>query len=115
MSKRISRRRVLQLGAVGTLGYLFTGSAPSVMRAAGANDRLRVAGIGVGGKGASDIEQAGQIMQVVALCDIDDENLGKQAAVFREAKTFFDYRLLFDRMIKEIDAVIVSTPDHSHA
>ena len=73
MTDRISRRRVLQLGAAGTLSYLFTGPAVSVLRALGANDRLRVAGIGVGGKGWSDIEQAARVMDVVALCDIDEE------------------------------------------
>jgi len=114
MSKRISRRRVLQLGAAGTLGYLFTGSATSVMRAAGANDRLRVAGIGVGGKGASDIQQASQVMEVVALCDIDAQRLDQRAASWPTAKKYFDYRKLFDEMMKTIDAVTVSTPDHSH-
>ena len=114
MSKRISRRRVLQLGAAGTLGYLFTGSAMSVQRAAGANDRLRVAGIGVGGKGASDIQQASQVMEVVALCDIDAQRLDQRAASWPTAKKYFDYRKLFDEMMKTIDAVTVSTPDHSH-
>jgi predicted dehydrogenase len=114
MSKRISRRRVLQLGAAGTLGYLFTGSAASVGRAGGANDRLRVAGIGVGGKGASDIEQASHVMEVVALCDIDENRLGQRVKAWPAAKKYFDYRKLFDEMMKTIDAVVVSTPDHSH-
>ena len=114
MTHRISRRRALQLGAAGTLGYLFAGPALSVVRAAGANDRLHVAGIGVGGKGSSDIEQAGRVMEVVALCDIDADRLGKRAATWPTAKKYFDYRKLFDEMMKQIDAVVVSTPDHSH-
>src|SRR5262249_20478236 len=114
MTERISRRRALQIGAAGTLGYLFTGPAASVVRAAGANDRLRVAGPGVGGKGSSDIEQAGRVMEVVALCDIDEDRLGQRAATWPAAKKYFDYRKLFDAMMKEIDAVVVSTPDHSH-
>jgi predicted dehydrogenase len=114
MTKHISRRRVLQLGAAGTLGYLFTGPAASIMRAGGANGRLRVAGIGVGGKGSSDIEQAGQVMEVAALCDIDENRLKQRAATWPSAKKYFDYRKLFDEMMKEIDAVTVSTPDHSH-
>ncbi len=73
MSRRITRRRAVQLGTAGALGYLFAGPAVSVRRAFGANEKLRVAGIGVGGKGASDIEHAGKLMEVVALCDIDDE------------------------------------------
>ena len=86
MTQRINRRQALRLGAAGTLGYLFTGPAASILRAAGAGDRLRVAGIGVGGKGWSDIEHAGRVMDVVALCDIDEERLGKRAAAFCAAK-----------------------------
>ena len=115
MSHRISRRRALQLGAGGTLGYLFAGPASSIRRAYGANDKIRVAGIGVGGKGFGDIEQAAQFMDVVALCDIDDERVAKRGATWPSAKQFFDYRRLFDSMSKEIDAVTVSTADHSHA
>src|SRR5437762_14289904 len=115
MTRRITRRRALQLGAAGSLGYLFTGPAVSVPRAYGANDKIRVAGIGVGGKGSGDIEQAARLMDVTALCDIDDERLGKRAATWPSAEKFSDYRKLFDRMGKEIDAVTVSTPDHHHA
>jgi predicted dehydrogenase len=115
MTLPLTRRRLLQLGAAAPLGYLFTGTADSVLKAAGANDRLRVAGIGVGGKGSSDIEQAGAVMEVAALCDIDDERLDKRASTWPKARKFNDYRRLFDEMTKEIDAVVVSTPDHSHA
>lgn len=120
MSARLNRRKFLQLGsAAAGLGYLYTGPANSVLRAAGANDRLRVAGIGVGGKGAGDIEQAGSLMDVVALCDIDDgpKYLGDRAKKFPDAKTFSDFRKLFDdaALLKNIDAFTVSTPDHTHA
>ncbi len=113
MNQRINRRQALQLGTA-ALGYFFTGPAASVARAVGANEKVRVAGIGVGGKGWSDIEQAGQIMEVAALCDIDDERLEKRAATWPAAKKYFDYRKLFDEMMKQIDAVVVSTPDHHH-
>ena len=115
MPRRITRRRAVQLGTAGALGYLFTGSSVSVRRAYGANETLRVAGIGVGGKGAGDIDQAGQLMTVVALCDIDDERTGQRLKVWPNAKPFFDYRQMFDKMGKEFDAVTVSTADHSHA
>jgi predicted dehydrogenase len=115
MTRHITRRRALQLGAAGTLGYLFTGTNLSVGRVYGANDRLRVAGVGIGGKGSGDIEQAGKFMDVVALCDIDGERLDKRAQTWPSAKKYFDYRKLFDESAKEFDAVTVSTADHSHA
>ena len=115
MAHRITRRRALQTGTAGALGYLFAGPAASVSRVHGAADKLRVAGVGIGGKGQSDIEQAGKFMDVVALCDIDDERVAQRAKTWPSAKQFFDYRTLFDAMAKDVDAVVVSTADHSHA
>lgn len=119
MASRLTRRRALQLGA-GSLGYLFTGSVHSVVRAAGANDKIRVAGIGSGtggpgGKGSSDIEHAALVMDVAALCDIDAGRLEKRAATWPTAGKYFDYRKMIDEAGKGIDAVIVSAPDHHHA
>ena len=111
----MTRRHALRLGAAGSLGYLFAGPAASVSRVYGANDKLRVAGVGVGGKGSGDIDQAGGLMDVVALCDIDDTRLAPKAKKWPSAKTFTDYRRLFDSMGKEFDAATVSTPDHHHA
>ena len=105
----------IQAGTAGALGYLFAGPATSVRRAYGANEKLRVAGIGVGGKGSSDIEQDGALMDVVALCDIDDDRGETAGKTWPAAKTYFDYRKMFDQMGKEFDAVTVSTADHSHA
>lgn len=115
MPLHVTRRGALKLGTAGTLGYLFTSPAVSARRVFGANDKIRVAGIGIGGKGASDIEQAAKVMDVVALCDIDDQRLDGAGAKWPSAKKFFDYRKLFDEVAKEIDAVTVSTADHSHA
>jgi predicted dehydrogenase len=112
----MTRRQVLSSAAAG-LGYLYAAPAFSAVRIQGANGRLRVAGIGVGGKGSSDIDQAAQFMEVVALCDIDERPLGEKAKKWPQAKTFFDFRKLFDDsgLMKAIDAVVVSTPDHTHA
>ncbi len=117
MSSRVNRRQILQAGTAAGLGYLFTGPALSVARALGANDRVRVAGIGVGGKGRSDIEHAGQFMEVVGLCDIDESkgHLGGAAEKFPKAKTFTDFRVMMDKIGKEVDAYTISTPDHTHA
>jgi len=79
------------------------------------NETLQIAGIGVGGKGGSDIDQAGKLGEVVALCDIDEGTLDGKAQKFSSAKKFHDFRKLYDVMARHIDAVTVSTPDHSHA
>lgn len=116
MSKRISRRDVLKASAAGALGYFITGPSFSSARAAGANGRLYVAGIGVGGKGSSDIDQAANLMDVVALVDIDDKYLGAKTSKWSKAKGFNDYRKLFDDPVfKTVDACTVSPPDHHHA
>jgi predicted dehydrogenase len=116
MSKRLNRRDVLKASAAGTLGYFIAGPAYSAARAQGANGRLHVAGIGVGGKGSSDIDQAGNLMDVVAVVDIDEKYLGAKTKKWEKAKGFHDYRKLFDDAVfKTVDAVVVSTPDHHHA
>jgi predicted dehydrogenase len=76
---------------------------------------VRIACIGVGGKGSSDADQAGNHGDIVALCDIDDNRLRAKAEKFPKAKTYHDFRKLFDELHNQIDAVTVSTPDHTHA
>jgi predicted dehydrogenase len=112
----MTRRQMLAASAA-SLGYLYTAPAVSQARVFQANGKLRVAGIGVGGKGSSDIDQAGNLMEVVALCDVDADHLGAKAKKWPSAKTFTDFRRLFDdsSLLKNIDAVTVSTPDHTHA
>ena len=79
--------------------------------------RLRTAHIGVGGMGAADLESIAShnAVEVVALCDVDQNNLNTSHKLYPNAKTFTDYRKLLNEMHREIDAVIVSTPDHTHA
>ena len=133
MSK-MNRRNFLKLSAAAGAGYWLTASAVSATRAADKPmEKLRFAGIGIGGKGSSDIDQCLPLGDVVALCDIDDNTLnakknqkeskGKDAGgktiwgplQYAHAKPYSDYRKMFDEMGKEIDAVTVSTPDHTHA
>ena len=117
MLPSVDRRLFLQATGVAGLGYLFTAPKVSAARIQGANDRLKVAGVGVGGKGRSDIEHAGKFMDVVALCDIDesDRGLGGAKKKFPDAKTFNDFRKMYDAIGKDIDAAVVSTADHTHA
>ena len=119
MAKQLQRRQVLQLGATGTLGYFFGGPSFSVVKAAGSNERLNFAGIGVGGKGQSDISHAGSHGDVIAICDVDssERGIGWAKKKWDKAKVFTDYRKLFDDkdIVKTLDAFSCSTADHSHA
>src|SRR6266576_1921846 len=97
--------------AAGTAALTF----PYVGRVLGANDRINVACIGVGGKGDGDSSHAAACGgNIVAICDVDKNALDKKAEQFPQAKRFNDYRKLLDEMGKDIDAVTVSTPDHNH-
>ncbi|MFN9372026.1 MAG: Gfo/Idh/MocA family protein [Planctomycetaceae bacterium] len=116
MPRPVSRRRFLQSAAFAAASASL--SARSWGRVLGANERLRVASIGTGGKGWSDLNDTAATpkVQVVALCDIDESkaHLGQAAEKWPDAKTFTDWRkLLADA--KSFDAAIVSTPDHMHA
>ncbi len=78
---------------------------------------LRTAHIGVGGMGLEDlkaISSHGEV-QVVALCDVDSNALKKAKELFPKADTYKDYRRMLSSNANKIDAVIVSTPDHTHA
>ena len=81
------------------------------------NKRLRTAHIGVGGMGASDLASISShvLVDVVALCDVDSKNLAAAKTLHPSAKTYTDYRILLTEMKEDIDAVVVSTPDHTHA
>lgn len=118
MARKYTRRQAL-VAAAASGGYLFTAPAFNIGRVYGANEKLCVAGIGIGGKGSSDIDQAGKLMEVVAQCDIDDSDrgLGGAKKKWPKAKTFNDFRKLFEdaELMKTVDAVTVSTADHAHA
>ena len=94
-------------------------SFPYVGRVLGANDRINVACIGVGGKGDSDSSDAARCGgNIVAICDVDRDHLARKAKQFAEKfpqlKQYRDYRKMLEEMGKDIDAVTVSTPDHHH-
>lgn len=116
MSVRLSRRRFMQ--QLGIAGGAMSLTALSSSRVFGANDRLRIASVGTGGKGWSDLTgvAASPYVQVTALCDIDESKgfLGRAAEAYPQAKLYTDWRKLLEQP-GEFDAIIVSTPDHMHA
>jgi predicted dehydrogenase len=84
-------------------------------RSQGPNDRPSFACIGVGGTGTSYTDHVGELGDVIALCDIDSKRLGEKSEKFSSAKTYSDFRKLLEELAPKIDAVVVSTPDHTHA
>jgi len=114
MAGRTNRRRFLKTTALTGAGFwVAAGLKPKQSLAA--NEKIQFACIGVEGKGSSDSRDAGRHGDVVAICDVDSDRLEKAAARFPNAKKYFDYRELLDEMGDKIDAVTVSTPDHTHA
>ena len=114
MSRRSNRRQFLKQTSAASLGFWVAGGL-SLAESKSANGKLNIACIGVGGKGDSDTDQAGNHGNIVAICDIDKKTLNKKAAKFPNAAKYFDFRKMFDEMNGTIDAVTVSTPDHTHA
>lgn len=112
-----STRRTFLKGAAGAAATLVIGSFNP--RAYAANEKLRCACIGVGGRGGAHVQAAKEQEQVVALCDIDRRRLEAAAKSVSQqnpqVKTFDDYRKMFDEAHKDFDVVFVGTPDHHHA
>ncbi len=120
----ISRRQFLGSTALAAAGFYIV--PRHVLGGAGfvaPSDRLNLASVGVGGKGYSDIvncsgydKNTGNTLDnVVALCDVDQVRAADAFKIFPKAAKFTDFREMLDKMGKEIDAVTVSTPDHTHA
>lgn len=110
----VHRRDFIKKSGLGVLGLTL---APSFLAQAKANGRLRTAHIGLGGMGMEDLRaiSSHELVDVVALCDVDSNALSNATALYPNAKTYADYRVLLKELENEIDAVIVSTPDHTHA
>lgn len=95
-------------------GAIRVNAAQVVPRKLSPNDKLNIAGVGVGGMGRANL-RACQTENIVALCDVDDVRAAGTYAEFPDARRYKDYRKLFDAEANNIDAVIVATPDHNHA
>ncbi len=114
MSMTTNRRSFLFGASVAGFGVLVQGKR-SLAWGVGPNDTLNIACIGVGGKGKGDTEHAARVGRVVAVCDIDQKSLDEMAGRQKESKKYNDYRELLHALGDQVDAVIVSTPDHTHA
>ena len=107
---RPSRRSFIRAAGVTAAGVWAAG--PQILRAQ-PGDRLRIAMIGVGGRGGANLKGVSS-EQIVAVCDVDGAALDKVAGAYPQARKETDFRRLFDHH-KEFDAVVVSTTEHTHA
>jgi predicted dehydrogenase len=109
----MKKRAFLKSTAALTMGAFL----PSPLWALSNRNRLRTAHIGVGNMGAEDLKaiSSHDAVDVVALCDVDKKALDHAKSLHPNAALYADYRLMLKEMQNEIDAVIVSTPDHTHA
>ena len=115
----LNRRQFLKTSALSAAALgLSQFPAPSIALAADANSKLRVGVVGISGRGAGNISEllggSEKIAELAAICDVDDNNLEAQGKKYPNAKRFFDFRTMLDEM-DDLDAVLVSTPDHTHA
>ncbi|HLK55986.1 MAG TPA: Gfo/Idh/MocA family oxidoreductase [Chthonomonadaceae bacterium] len=111
MNERMDRRRFLQRAALTGAG-VWMASAASYARIRGANDKLNLGVVGVSGRGGDNLSGVSS-QNIVALCDIDDHNLDRAKQQHPGAETYNDFRKMMER--KDLDGVVVSTPDHCHA
>ena len=112
MKRQRTRRDFLRDTTLVGFGFWVAGGL-ALAESRSANERLNIACVGVGGKGSSDTDQAGKHGYIVALCDIDETHLNDKARNFPHAARYTDFRQMLER--KDIEAVVVSTPDHTHA
>lgn len=114
MVRNTNRRDFIKTTAAVGVGFWAAGGV-SARASRMAIDEISFACIGIGGKGSSDSADAKSNGNVVAVCDIDDQTLAGAAEKFPGAKVYHDFRVMLEEMGSSIDAVTVSTPDHTHA
>ena len=111
---RRNRRDFLKASAAAGAGFWLAGGVEAAQRRPAANERLNIAIIGAGGQGGGNLRNVARTENIVALCDVDEQNAAKSFSEFAKVPKYFDFRVMLDKQ-KDIDAVVVSTPDHQHA
>lgn len=113
MSMFSDRRTFMQASAAAGMYWVAGGLQAKVSTSP--NEQIQVGCVGVAGKGQSDTKNASREGKIFALCDVDSEYLNKAAKLYKTDNKFADFREMIDQMGDKIDAVTVSTPDHTHA
>lgn len=115
MKHLLTRRHFVRTAALSGAGLLVLRHSRHAF-AYEANNQLNVAGIGAGGQGHGNLNAIAKAgANVVALCDVDEARAADSFKQFPQARRFKDFRRMLDAMEKQIDAVMVATPDHTHA
>ena len=114
MPQTLNRRQALgRLGAMGA-GVLGLARPAVSARARAPQAKLNLAIVGCGGQGLENLRKVAA-ENIVALCDVDDRRAAEAFKLHPKARRFRDYRKMLDALDRQIDAVVVSTPDHMHA
>lgn len=116
-TSEVSRRNFIKATGVSALGFFIMPRHVLGKGFIAPSDTLYIAGIGVGGKGTSDLTGFAESpnAKIIALADVDENQAKESLKNFPKAKFYFDFREMLDKEGKGIDAVSVSTPDHTHA
>jgi len=115
MESRISRRSFLTKTGIGAAGLFVLDNSRSV-RSYGANEKLNIALIGVGGRGRWFVGTMPKLgTNVVAMCDVNERKASLSFKEIPKAKKYADYRKMLDEMDNQIEAVVIAVTDHSHA
>jgi len=110
----LTRRQFIYYSAFAASATALRAYSSPAPRKLGAGDKLRIAAVGAGGKGSTDIQHCGG-EEIVAICDVDENQAGGSRQKHPNAKFYQDWRDMLEKEEKNIDAVTVSTPDHMHA
>lgn len=115
--EKLSRRSFVKNTAFASAGFMILPNLKSYSP----NSKLNLAFIGVGGRGGANLrgcmrknDQGVAMNNVVALCDVSDQRAADGYNAYPKAAKFTDFRKMLDKMGDEIDAVVVTTPDHTH-
>ncbi len=113
MSRKMDRRTFLKGAAIGGFSFLFL-RASKMAFGFPQNEKLNIAMIGAGGRGRGNLD--GVLSEnIVALCDVDERLAHSARQACPNARFYKDFRKMLEQMRNQIDAVVVSTPDHTHA
>ncbi|MEQ8787870.1 MAG: Gfo/Idh/MocA family oxidoreductase [Pirellulaceae bacterium] len=111
---RLDRRRFLASTSAAVLGAGYFAGSLSAAESDSPNERLNIASIGTTGRAGSNLRGVAT-QNIVAMADVDDDLMAKAGEVYRSARRYRDFRTMLDKEAEHLDAVLVSTADHTHA